>query len=120
MNLYFQVLLVTTALAFLLYGYNSLYFAPMIAEFNRFGLTSLQRRITGVMQILGALGLLLGLRYPAFGLAASSGLCLMMALGFGVRIKIKDSFLQAAPSFIFMILNGFIAFKFAILASFLI
>jgi hypothetical protein len=112
MSLHFQILVAVNALAFLLYGFNSLFFAPMIAEFNRFGLTSFQRKITGIMQIFGALGLLLGLRYPAWGLAASVGLCILMVLGFGVRLKIKDSFSQAAPSFIFILLNAYLVYKF--------
>lgn len=91
--------------SFLLYGYHCLFSEKMSSEFDRFGLTKTQRRITGVLQITGALGLLAGLFYPGIGLAASIGLSLLMLLGFGVRLKIKDSFVQSFPSFLMFVLN---------------
>lgn len=85
----------------------------MIVEFNRFGLTNQQRIITGAFQLLGAAGLLLGLVIPQIGLVAAAGLCVLMMLGFGVRLKIKDSMLQALPSFSLMLLNGYLTYYFA-------
>lgn len=62
--------------------------------------------------MLGALGLLVGLYYsPPLLLLASTGLSLLMLLGFGVRIKIKDNFVKSSPSLTFAVLNFFIAFK---------
>lgn len=43
------------------------------------------------MQLLGALGVLLGLGYAAIGAWAAAGLALMMALGLVVRLKIHDA-----------------------------
>ena len=37
------------------------------------------------------------------------GLFLLILLGFGVRLRIKDSFLQSLPSFSYAVLNGYIA-----------
>ena len=75
----------------------------MATEFIRFGLTKSQRQGTGVLQILGALGILAGTIYPSIGL---------MLLGFGVRLKIKDSFVQSFPSFLMLVLNLWAAFLF--------
>ncbi len=91
----------------------------MIVEFNRFGLTGRQRIITGAFQLLGAGGLFLGLLIPEIGLVAAAGLCVLMMLGFGVRLKIKDSILQAMPSFSLMLLNAYLAFHFAQLLEFI-
>lgn len=100
------------AFAFLFYGYNCIFSVVMDKEFRRFGLTTTQRKLTGVLQILGASGLLLGLFYPKIGFAASLGLSILMLLGFIVRLRIKDSFLESAPSFIFMLLNAYLAYRF--------
>lgn len=106
------LLIVLNAFAFIFYGYNCLFSERMSAEFNRFKLSVLQRKITGGFQVIGALGILAGLFYYPLGLAASIGLWLLMLLGFAVRLKIKDSFIESAPSFILMLLNGYFAWSF--------
>lgn len=80
----------------------------MKAEFERFGLNDVQRKITGILQILGGLFLLLGFVSPRLGLIAAGGLTIQMLLGFMVRLKIKDTILLALPSFVFMVLNGYL------------
>lgn len=84
----------------------------MISEFKRFGLTKEQRQLTGILQIIGAIGLILGLFHSWIGLFASGGLAVLMVLGFGVRLKIKDSFLQAIPSFVFILINLYLFYTF--------
>ncbi|TVQ67582.1 MAG: hypothetical protein EA360_01965 [Balneolaceae bacterium] len=100
------------ALFFLLYGLQCFLSPFMIQEFQRFGLTAFQRKSTGVLQLMGAAGLITGLFLPVIGLLAASGLTLMMLAAFLVRIKIRDGFFQAAPSLIFLVLNGWIATAF--------
>ncbi len=84
----------------------------MIEEFNRFGLTDTQRKLTGGLQIAGSAGLLTGFVYPLIGLLASAGFTAMMFLGFIVRIKIKDSFVQSAPALFFMLINAWLTIAF--------
>ncbi len=79
----------------------------MKAEFERFGLGKF-KPIVGYLQLLGAVGLLVGLKYVLILSVSSAGLSLLMLLGFGVRLKMKDGLLQSAPSFIFMLLNLYI------------
>ena len=93
------------AVSFLFYGYQCLFTIKMSEEFHRFRLTTAQRQLTGSLQIVGALGIVSGLWYPIIGLAASTGLSMLMLLGFGVRLKIKDSFSQTFPSFLMFALN---------------
>jgi hypothetical protein len=79
----------------------------MKKEFKRYGLSQFQH-LTGALEILGALGLLLGLKFKIILMISSAGLALLMFLGFGVRIKIKDSFIQSFPAFFYMLLNFYI------------
>ena len=83
----------------------------MAAEFERYRLAGF-RALTGILQILGAVGLLFGLIAPTIGLIAAAGLTMQMFLGFCVRMKIRDSFIQSAPSFIFMWVNAYLTHQF--------
>jgi hypothetical protein len=68
--------------------------------------------MTGFLQLLGAIGLLIGLYFsPILLLLASMGLGILMIAGFIVRLKINDNFIQSSPSFIFAVLNICIAIK---------
>jgi hypothetical protein len=74
---------------------------------------SAQRQITGILQLLGAVGLITGVFVsPIIGFLSGLGLSSLMLLGFGVRIKIKDSFIASLPSFVLMLLNAYIVFIF--------
>ncbi len=81
----------------------------MKEEFERYGLDQF-RKLIGCLQLLGGAGLLVGLFCNPVLVIASGGLSLLMLIGFGVRIKMKDGFLQSIPSFAFMLLNGYICF----------
>lgn len=103
------------ALCFVGYGISCLYTTKMVEEFKRFGLTDAQRKLTGVLQILGGIGLAVGFfLHPFIALLSAAGLSLLMLLGFITRIKIKDSFYESSPSFVFMVLNGYLAYGFYI------
>ena len=98
--------------AFLFYGINCLSSRKMKDEFKRFGLDK-QRVLTGILQILGALGLILGFfMSPILTLIASAGLTILMLSGFIVRIKIKDRLAQALPSLIFTLMNLYICVEY--------
>ena len=80
----------------------------MQQEYARYGLAKF-RRLVGALQLLGAIGLLVGLHYSWAGQAAAGGLSVLMMLGVGVRIKIKDTLLQTLPAFAYMVLNAYLA-----------
>jgi len=80
-------------------------------EFTRFGLSNLQRQITGVLQVIGSLGLLFFSYSLELAAISAAGLSLLMLLGFIVRVQIKDSIYESSPAFIFMVLNAIIAYK---------
>ncbi len=82
----------------------------MKSEFIRYGLKNYVKLVGG-LQIIGALGLLIGYYYkPVLAICAALGLAILMIFGYGVRIKIKDNFIQSAPSFIYAIFNIYLAF----------
>ena len=108
-----QILGLFISVSFLFYGLGCFYSPTMYKEFKRFGLSNTQRKITGFFQVLGACGLSYGFYLnPTIGFSAALGLSLLMSLGFGVRLKIKDSFIQSFPSFFFALLNLFVAYQF--------
>jgi hypothetical protein len=100
-----------SSLAFIYFGINCFYSKFIIAEFERYALPKF-RKLTGFLQLLGAVGLLIGLYFtPLLLLLAAIGLSVLMFLGFIVRLKIRDNFIKSAPSFIFAFLNLMIAIK---------
>ncbi len=79
----------------------------MRREFIRYGLAQF-RPLVGTLQILGALGLLVGLHWPWLGQSAAAGLALLMFLGMVTRIRIHDTWWQSIPAAFYMILNTWI------------
>ncbi len=108
----FNFFCLLTAIAFLVYGLCCIFSGHMVVEFERYRLARF-RMLTGYLQILGAVGLLVGFLFsPAAGLVAALGLSVQMLLGFGVRLLIRDSLLQCLPSFGFMLINAGLVFGF--------
>jgi hypothetical protein len=60
------------------------------------------------LEILGAVGLLVGLFFNPVLLISSGGLAILMLLGLIVRIKIKDSLWISLPAIFYMCLNAYI------------
>ena len=103
--------IIISSISFIFYGFNCLYSKAMVNEFRRFGLSNGQRKLTGILQLFGGLGLAIGYFTSAYILLfASVGLCLLMLIGFGVRLKIRDSLLESLPSFIFALINAYLVF----------
>tara|TARA_Y100000385_G_scaffold205968_1_gene213434 strand:- start:2962 stop:3306 length:345 start_codon:yes stop_codon:yes gene_type:complete len=102
----FNFFCLISAFAFMVYGLCCIFSGHMVVEFERYRLARF-RMLTGYLQILGAIGLLVGFLFiPAAGLVAALGLSVQMLLGFGVRLLIRDSLLQCIPSFGFMLINA--------------
>lgn len=107
-----QLYILVIALFFIIYGAQCFYSPFVKKEFFRYGLSPSTRILTGILQLLGAGGLITGMHIPLLGLMASVGLTLMMIVAFAVRIKIKDGPKEAAPSFIFIFLNAYLVILF--------
>jgi hypothetical protein len=79
-------------------------------EFKRFGLEKIGLT-TVLLEIIGAIGLLVGLKFNFFLIISSLGLAILMFAGVIVRIKLKDSIWITLPAFLLMVLNAFIFWK---------
>lgn len=99
-----------SGISFLFFGTTCLTTAYMKSEFVRYGYDR-QRPLTGVLQILGGLGLLIGYYFasPLLSVVPATGLSLMMMFGFGVRMKIGDTLFMATPAFFYAALNLYLS-----------
>jgi hypothetical protein len=100
-------LICASSLTFLIYGGLCLSSLSMVEDFQRFGLERL-RMLTGLLEVLGGSGLLVGLKWPPALSISSAGLSLLMLIGFGVRVKMRDSIVQSLPSLALMLVNAYI------------
>ncbi len=87
----------------------------MVEEFERYGLGPF-RTLTGLLELLGGLGSLIGILFPILLTLSSLGLSVLMLLGMGVRIKVRDPWYEIIPAFLLMLVNAYI-FNFSILGS---
>ncbi len=107
MNALYHVFKALSILLFLYYGLSVLVSNAMVAEFERFGLSRF-RKLAGSLEVLGAVGLLLGYFAPKLVVAASAGLTLLMVLGLAVRYRAGDSMTEALPAFVLSLMNLYI------------
>ncbi|MFN0099895.1 MAG: DoxX family protein [Gemmatimonadaceae bacterium] len=99
-----------SALVFLYYGCTCLFANGMAADFERFGMTHL-RTLTGSLELLGAVGLIMGQFIPGLVFVSAGGLTLLMALGLATRIRVRDPVREAAPAALLMGINAFVAWN---------
>lgn len=102
-----EILIIFSSLSFLGYGVAYFTTSNMKSEFIRFGLSKFGT-LTAILEIVGALGLLMGLRYNFILMISSGGLSLLMFLGVAVRLKIKDGLLASSPALFYFGLNLYI------------
>jgi hypothetical protein len=107
---YLNILIYFSAISFLIYGIAYFVSSNMKYEFKRFGLEK-YGPLTAILELAGAIGLFIGIQNHTVLLLASAGLTLLMLLGTGVRIKMKDSVLVSLPAFFYFLLNAFILYK---------
>jgi len=96
-----------SSFSFIVYSISYVISPHMKREFERFNLKKLGFLIIA-LEIVGALGLLIGLRFNLILLISSGGLAILMLLAVMIRIKVKDSLLISLPAIFYMILNAYI------------
>lgn len=92
---------------FLYYGTACLFANGMVDEFERYGL-SRYRRAIGALEVLGAIGLVVGYLFSPVSTLSAGGLSVLMLLGLGVRVKMRDSILDMVPAAFLLLVNVFI------------
>ena len=110
MNTITIILILLSGVSFIVYGILFFTSIKMKDEFKRFGLEKFAS-LTGVLELLGGVGMLVGLKISIVLLISSGGLALLMLLGFGVRVKMKDGFSLSFPSLLFMLINSYLFFN---------
>ena len=61
-----------------------------------------------ILQSIGAVGLIIGFKYPPILLISALGLSLLMLAGLIVRLRLKDSLSAYFPALFYMLLNAYI------------
>lgn len=107
MEILFHACRALSIVAFLSYGLACLGSQSMRAEFERFGLAHL-RILTGTLEVLAALGLLVGYAYPPLVTASAGGLSLLMLVAIGVRARSRDRAVVLLPAFALLLVNLFV------------
>ena len=102
-----QISFALSVTLFLYYGLSCLFAGAMIEDFDRFNLQRF-RRLTGFLEVMGALGLLASYFVPALVFPAAAGLSLLMLLGFITRLRVRDPLIDAIPAGVLMLLNLFL------------
>jgi len=99
-----NIVLIFSSISFLFYGISYFASTKMKSEFKRFGLEKFGA-VTAILELMGGLGLIIGLKFNPVLVISSFGLALLMFLGVLVRIKVKDSILITLPALFYMLLN---------------
>ena len=107
MNILYQTLKPLSAALFLYYGLSVLFSDAMVSEFDQFGLPNL-RKVTGLLELLGAVGLIVGYLMPPLVIAASGGLALLMACGLAVRYRSGSSLQDSLAALVMLLINLYI------------
>ena len=94
-----------SAVAFLFYGVQLLSQPRLATEFERYRIPD-ARNLVAVLEILGGVGVLIGLRVPLLGAAAAAGLTTLMMMGLALRIRLHDTPRQMLPAALLAAMNG--------------
>jgi uncharacterized membrane protein YphA (DoxX/SURF4 family) len=106
-----MVLALVSGLLFLYYGSKVLFRTASIGEFERYRVPA-ARHLVGLLEILGGVGVILGLTVAPLGAAAAVGLAAMMVLGLIVRFRIHDALRLMVPAASLGVLNAVLAVLF--------
>ena len=99
-----------SGVTFVVYGVLCFYSTSMANDFHRFGMDYL-RVPTGILELLGGSGLLIGLRWMPARWISSAGLALLMLIAFAIRMRMRDGVAVSLPSFLLMLLNLYILIR---------
>ena len=106
MNL-LRICILISSFSFFAYAYSYFKAPHMKNEFKRFGIEKMGLAIV-ILEIIGALGLLAGLKFNFILIVSSLGLTLLMFAGIIVIMKLKDNIWITFPALFYMLLNGYI------------
>tara|TARA_S200000501_G_scaffold148023_1_gene139667 strand:+ start:139 stop:471 length:333 start_codon:yes stop_codon:yes gene_type:complete len=98
------IIIIFTAVSFIVYGINSFISKKMISEFKRWGLEKYRKSI-GICQFTCGIGILLGLKFKLILILSLLILIVMMLVAVLVRIKIRDNISEIIPAIAYLVLG---------------
>jgi uncharacterized membrane protein YphA (DoxX/SURF4 family) len=104
-----QIARILSVMFFASYGISCFSSNRMRLEFERYQVPQM-RRLTGVLQIAGALGIVAGFWFRPLLALSAGGLTLMMLYAVLTRFRIRDPLYAALPAFSLASLNAYIVF----------
>lgn len=104
------ITILISSLSFIAYGMAYFTSLHMKSEFRRFGIEHLGLLIV-ILELSGAIGLIVGFKLTPIRLISSGGLAILMFLGVLVRLKFRDSFIETLPALFYMVINLYIFYK---------
>ena len=99
-----EIIIFISAISFIVYSSMSIFSKKMILEYKRWGYQRL-RILIALFQLLGGIGLLLGMFHPLLLMLVSFLLMIMMIFAIIVRIKIRDTIVNTLPAIIYALLT---------------
>lgn len=108
-----MVLALLSALPFLYFGAACIWQPRLRNEYRRYGIPNLRVPV-GILQLLGATGVLVGLAVAPVGAAAALGLCLLMLSGVVVRVRLRDTLTRMLPAISLAVLNATLVYAFLV------
>ena len=102
MNL--TLVVIFTGVSFIIYGYSSFISRRMKSEYARWGYNN-QRKIVGSLQLLGGIGLILGLKINVLLITTSFCFIMMMTMAIFIRVKIRDNITDILPAITYLFLS---------------
>lgn len=99
------ILQIILGLGFLLFGVTKFISKQMVEGFEHFGLPQWLRVVTGILEILGAAGLIVGIWNPVIAILSSVGLAIIMFFAVLTHARARDPFSSMImPSVLFILL----------------
>ena len=103
----YNISIYLSSLSFFIY-FISYFTSPFMKnEFKRLNLERIGL-ITITLELMGSIGLLVGMLYNPILLISSGGLALLMFIAILFRLKSKDSLQASLPAIFYMLLNFYI------------
>ncbi len=102
-----KICILLSSISFFAYVASYFLYPHMKNEFKRFNIDKLGLLII-ILELFGAMGLLIGLKFNLILIISSVGLALLMLSGLVIRIKSKDSFWISFPALFYLCLNAYI------------
>ncbi|HEY4600014.1 MAG TPA: DoxX family protein [Cerasibacillus sp.] len=103
------ILQVILGLGFIMFGIMKFTAKEMVEGFEHFGLPQWLRVVTGILELLGAAALIIGIWVPILAIIGGVGLAIIMFFAALTHIRAKDPIQQAFMPTLLLILSVVVA-----------